>query len=139
MRQGSRVAKATWHELRGASYAVNGLRRKTRDATSAPGDPETFPWTGFSPRAVFQTAPGPAEGPRKPKTGKNLRLDFFKTQDAWPRDRLPADFGPGGEAPTWIGALFSMPIGRIQLVREDLSEMGFGMISSLSKKLTRPG
>ena len=60
-------------------FAVFGLRGpSTGPRTSRP-----LPQDRFFVLSRFLTLPGPAEGPQMPKTGKNLRLDFFKTLEVW--------------------------------------------------------
>ena len=49
--------------------------------TSALGGPETFPRSGFSSRVVFLTAPGPAEGPERPKTATKTVVIFSRRED----------------------------------------------------------
>ena len=42
-----------------------------------------FPQERFFVLSRFLTVPGPVEGPRRPKTAKNLRRDFFATSEIW--------------------------------------------------------
>ena len=43
----------------------------------------TLPWDRFSILKRFLTLPGPVEGPWKPKTPKNLRLEKITTSEFW--------------------------------------------------------